>query len=152
MYNDTIATISTIMTRDLITVSPITLLGKVHEIFETHNIHHIPVIDNEKHVKGIISKIDYAKSLDCFTVFGTKYSIEHNEKNFKSLMAKDIMTKQVVTLSPDDKIGTAVGIFRENILRSILVVDNDEELVGILTPFDLFIHAYREPVFLTANG
>ena len=150
MYNDTIATISTIMTHDLITVSPITLLGDIHEIFETHNIHHIPVIDDENHVKGIISKIDYAKSLDCFTVFGTKYSIEHNEKNFKSLMAKDIMTKKVVALSPNDKIGTAVGIFKENILRSILMVD-DEELVGILTHFDLFIHAYREPVFLPAN-
>jgi len=151
MYNDTIATISTIMTRDLITVSPITLLGEVHDIFETHNIHHIPVIDDENHVKGIISKIDYAKSLDCFTIFGTKYSIAHNEKNFKSLTAKDIMTKKVVTLSPDDKIGTAVGIFKENILRSVLVVE-DEELVGILTPFDLFIHAYHEPMFITANG
>jgi len=151
MYNDTIATISTIMTRDIVTVSPITLLGDIHEIFETHNIHHIPVVDDENHVKGIISKIDYAKALDCFTVFGTKYSIAHNEKNFKALMAKDIMTKQVVTLSPDDKIGTAVGIFKENILRSILIVD-DEELVGILTPFDLFIHAYCEPVFLPANN
>lgn len=151
MYNDTIATISTIMTRDLITVSPITLLGEIHEIFKTHAIHHLPVVDDKNRLKGVISTLDYAKSLDCFTVFGTKYSMEHNEKIFTSLMAKDIMTKKVVTLSPDDKIGTAVGIFRENILRSILVV-NDDELVGILTPFDLFIHAYHEPTFVTVNG
>lgn len=139
------------MTRDLITVSPTTLLGEIHEIFKTHAIHHLPVVDDENRLKGIISTIDYAKSLDCFTIFGTKYSMEHNEKIFTSLMAKDIMTKKVVTLSPDDKIGTAVGIFRENILRSILMV-NDDELVGILTPFDLFIHAYHEPTFVTVNG
>jgi len=151
MYNDTIGTISTIMTRDLITVSPIALLGEIHEIFKTHNIHHLPVVDEENRLKGIVSTIDYAKSLDCFTVFGTKYSEEHNERIFKSLMAKDIMTKQLVTLSPDDKIGTAVGIFKENILHSILVVD-DEKLVGILTPFDLFIHAYHEPAFLPINA
>jgi len=151
MYNDTIATISTVMTRDLITVSPIALLGEIHEIFKTHSIHHIPVVDEENRLKGVVSTIDYAKSLDCFTVFGTKYSEEHNERIFKSLMAKDIMTKQLVTLSPDDKIGTAVGIFKENILRSILIVD-DEKLLGILTPFDLFIYAYSEPTFIPADA
>ena len=151
MYNDTIATISTVMTRDLITVSPITLLGEIHEIFKTHTIHHLPVVDDENRLKGVISTVDYAKSLDCFTIFGTKYSIDHNEKIFKSLMAKDIMTKQLVTLSPNDKIGTAVGIFKENLLRSILIVDN-EKLVGILTPFDLFIRAYNEPTFLPVSN
>lgn len=150
MYNEALTTISTIMTRDLIMVSPITLLGKIHEIFKNNNIHHLPVVDDEMHLRGVISTIDYAKSLDCFTIFGTKYSEAHNEKIFKSLMAKDIMTKKLVTLSSNDTIGTAVGIFKENILRSIPIVE-DEKLVGILTPFDLFIHAYREPTFLPVN-
>jgi predicted transcriptional regulator len=50
--------------------------------------------------------------------------------------AKDIMTKKLAKLDPDDKINVALEVFRENLFHAIPVVQN-ERIVGILTTFDI---------------
>lgn len=147
MIDNTLTSISTLMTREMITVSPITLLRDIHEIFQAHHIHHIPVVDENMKLHGIVSFTDYAKALDTFTIFGTRRGETHNEKSFKSIMAKDIMEKKPVCLSPEDKIGTAVGIFKENLFHAIPIIKS-EKLVGLITTYDLLVYAYREPTFI----
>ena len=50
--------------------------------------------------------------------------------------AKDIMTKKLAKLDPDDKIIIALEVFKENLFHAIPVVDN-EKIVGIVTTFDI---------------
>ena len=47
--------IGSIMTTQVIYISPTETMDKVRAIFEEHNIHHIPVVDEQK-VVGMISK------------------------------------------------------------------------------------------------
>lgn len=142
-------TIANIMTRDVFFVYPDDTMQRVDEIFKMHNIHHVPVIDREGHVVGIISKADYLKILHGFTLFKTAKSEEYNKAILRSLLASEVMSKQVASLQPDDTVDIAAGYFRENLFHAIPVVDTEKRLVGIVTTFDMLNFAFMEPVLLS---
>ena len=48
------------------------------------------------------------------------------------------MTKKVVTLDHNDRLTTADDVMRLGRIRHVVVVDEDEEIVGILSQRDLF--------------
>ncbi len=146
---DRTTTIANIMTRNVFFVHPDDTMQRVDEIFRSHNIHHVPVIDQEGHVEGIISKADYLKILHGFTMFKTAKSEEYNKAILRSLLASEVMTKQVASLNPDDTVDVAAGYFRENLFHAIPVVDREKRLVGIITTFDLLNFAFMEPVLLS---
>ena len=74
-------------------------------------------------VIGIVSKSDYLKLLHGFTLFKTHKSEEYNDAIMRSLLIKEVMTKQVATINPEDTIELAAGFFRENLFHALPVVD-----------------------------
>src|SRR4051812_38292598 len=54
------------------------------------------------------------------------------------LRVHDLMTKEVVTLNHNDGLVTADDVMRLGRIRHIVVVDDDDELVGVLSQRDLF--------------
>ena len=148
MFDRTTA-IASIMTREVLFVHPDDTMQRVDEIFNMRNIHHIPVIDGESHVVGIISKADYLKILHGFTLFKTEKSEEYNKAILRSLLVGEVMTKQVAALNPDDTVDIAAGYFRENLFHAIPVVDVQKKLVGIVTTFDMLNFAFMEPALLS---
>lgn len=146
---DRTATIATIMTRNVFFVHPNDTMQRVDELFNANNIHHIPVIDDESKVVGIISKADYLKILHGFTLFKTEKSKEYNKAILRSLLVSEVMTKQVASLYPDDTVEIAAGYFRENLFHAIPVVDRQKKLVGIITTFDMLNYAFMEPALLS---
>lgn len=129
--------IKTIMTREVISIRPTDTMDKVDHIFNTADIHHLPVISEERVVMGIISKSDYYKILHGFTLFKAPVSKTYNEAVLRSLLAKEVMTQQVATLSPDDTVSVAADYFRENRFHAIPIVNEERKLVGILSTYDL---------------
>ncbi len=146
MIDKTIS-VDKIMTTEVITIGPENTMDKVKKVFDQHNIHHIPVIENAK-VVGIISKTDYLKLLHGFTLFKTQKSDNYNDAIMRSLLVREVMTKQVAKLNPDDSIETAAGFFRENLFHALPVVNKTGELVGIITTYDLLNYAYNETILL----
>jgi acetoin utilization protein AcuB len=137
---DTSKPVSEIMTRNLITVRSQDTVDKVHEVFEKHSFHHIPVVDHNQLV-GIISKTDYVKIRH---MLATTWSGETIcQDMYKDLCAGDIMSREPLKIEPADTIGLAADIFRVNALHALPVVD-DGELVGIVTSHDLLTYAYQE--------
>ena len=134
-----------VMSTELITVKQDTVLKDVNQIFENENIHHIPVVANDGHFMGIISKSDILLLLD----WGTKLSLPASiRKNFFMLsrnLAKDVMQTNVIKVSPEDTIQRCVQIFRENYFRALPVVNEEGQLQGIITTYDLMILAYSHP-------
>ena len=57
----------------------------------------------------------------------------------KRVLVKDVMSKDLVCLNPDEDIEVAVNMFLENETHSILILQADV-LVGILTPYDILKH------------
>ncbi|RMG80459.1 MAG: CBS domain-containing protein [Bacteroidetes bacterium] len=140
--------VAQLMTTDVVFVKPDDVLTKVDELFRAHNIHHLPVIDEEGKVVGIISKTDFYRLQHGMTLFKATDAEAFNQALFRSLLVKEVMTKQVAKLHPDDTIEIAAGIFRENLFHAMPVVDKDNKLVGILTTYDLLNYAFREPALL----
>lgn len=134
--------VSEFMTRYLITVTQNTTLDKVYDIFENNNIHHIPVVDGDTLI-GIISKVDVYKITHCISLFRSKSNEAYNEKLLRSLLAEEIMTKDVVVLSLSDTASQAAMLFSQNKFHALPVVDNGK-LVGIVSTLDLIELAFNE--------
>ena len=137
-------TVREVMSTDLIIVYPDTLLKDVNNIFERENIHHVPVISSDQRFLGIISKSDMLLMLDWGTKLKLPASLRKNNFLLTSNLAKDIMETNVIRVVPEDTLKRCVQIFRENYFRALPVVDEKEQLVGLITTYDLMILAYSE--------
>lgn len=71
--------------------------------------------------------------------------------NQQSLLVKDIMTKEVITVFEDTPLVDAAKILSERGFDGVPVVDHDNKLVGILTEYDLISKgsAIHLPTFQT---
>lgn len=128
-----LAPVSTIMTKDLITISPNDPIEVISKIFGTKRIHHLPVIEDGQLV-GIVSKSDYL-----FFRRGYSQETQMDDQRIKKHKASEIMIKGIAKLEPSDRINVALEIFKENILHAIPVVE-DGKLRGIITPLDIIRH------------
>lgn len=141
---DTNVSIKEIMTDTVITVQPDDTMDRVQRIFEQHTIHHLPVVSATGKVVGMVSKSDYLKLLHGFTLFKAQKSAEYNKAILRSLLVEEVMTRQVATLKADDTLLMAAGYFRENLFHAIPIVDDDHNLIGILSTYDLISFAFRD--------
>jgi acetoin utilization protein AcuB len=133
--------VAEVMTEKVIVIEPDETMDVVQELFRKNNIHHLPVIEHGK-VMGMVSYSDYLKLLHGFTLFKTRKSDEYNDAILRSLLVKEVMTRQLATLRPEDSLETAAGFFRENLFHALPVVDEANMLVGIITTYDLINYAY----------
>lgn len=136
--------IKNLMITDVITIRPNDLMIVTKEIFEANTFHHIPVVDEGEQLVGILSRHDYNMMLTTFSVFKNSKADVANRKFMMSMLVKDVMTKQVAKLHPEDPISVAVGIFKENLFHALPIVDDENRVVGMLTTFDLLTYAYDE--------
>ncbi len=125
--------VSTLMTRKLITVSPLDRMTAVKEIFDKHKVHHILVVRHTKLV-GMISKTDYNQFVKCVDSSAPDKLVE--DSRLHSYTVEEVMTKGLATLESSDRINVALQVFSENLFHAIPIVDNDE-VVGIITTYDI---------------
>ena len=135
--------IATIMTKEVISLHENDLFEKANEIFVNHSFHNIPVISSDNFLVGIISKGDFNKILTPFSIFETEKSKIENRKLFKSLLCKDVMTSELITLKASDDIEDAVKILLPNNIHCIPIVDDSNQIAGIVTNNDLLKYFYH---------
>ncbi len=133
--------LSDLMTGDLICLHPDDGLNKVDEIFDNYTIHHIPIVDEDEKLKGIISRVDFLKANHLFSLF--------NESLYRELTVADIMTESVTTAEPLDTIALALGIFQQNLIHALPIVE-DEKLVGLVTSYDILDYFINENAYAKA--
>lgn len=141
---DTNRRLGDIMTTNVITVHLTTAMDVVSDIFEKKNIHHLPVVEKDGTVVGMISKSDYYQLQDSFTLFKRAAAERINQAVFRSLLASEVMSKQVAVLNPDDSVLMAAGYFRENLFHAIPIVDENQRILGIVTTYDLLTYAFQD--------
>jgi predicted transcriptional regulator len=125
--------ITHIMSTDLQTVNITQSLTDVKEIFETHQVRHVPVVQGGK-VLGLISKTDLMR----VTFGASQAQIDHTEYSIlQGFKIEDVMTKNVAVVSHKSDIREAAETFSEFPISSLPVVDENEKLVGIVTTTDM---------------
>lgn len=132
-----------IMTTDLITADPDETIDAVRHKLMANHIQHIPVVEGKK-IMGIISKGDIHRMEHHFTLFHSEKALESNRQIFSTILAAEIMTKALVKLKDTDSATIAVDLFRENMFHALPVVNEKDQLVGMITPLDLLRYAFDE--------
>lgn len=122
---------SLIMTRDVITADQEDNLEVARSIFLKNKVHHLPIVKDSKLV-GILT------TYDLFKLNGP-----YKGKAYEDIIIKDVMTKHVATLEPDDKIGSAAELFLENLFHAVPIV-KDGNLQGIVTSFDVIKYEFMK--------
>ena len=114
---------------------------EVRRLFETHHLHHIPVVKEGK-LAGIISLSDLLRvTLGAEIVEqGEAFDNEGiNSAIYEYVTVEQLMTPHPVSLRPDSKLSDAIALFKLNMFHAIPVVEN-EKIVGIITTLDIVKH------------
>ena len=123
-----------IISKQVITVGLKAPLKKIIEVMEDNNINHLPVIGDENMIVGIISKHDIYRNLLRLTINTTGKT--YSEKSMATILAEEIMTMDVVELSPDDDISKATEILMLGEFHACPIVEN-YKVIGIVTAKDI---------------
>ena len=142
-------TVSEIMTKEPITVSPETSLEEAIKILAEQKISGLPVIDEQGELVGIISETDltwqatgvdippYVMFLD--SVIYLQNPAKHNQEVHKALgqTVKEAMSDRPVTVKASQLVPEAARIMHQEKVRLLPVVDDDSQLVGMITQGDV---------------
>jgi len=123
-----------VMNRHVETISESTALVEMADHISKSKYNSFPVLDAANKLAGIISFNDYSESMF--------------DEDLKDLVvAKDLASENVVTVSTDDNLYTALGKISRKDFSTMPVVSPDDptELVGIVTRRDI-IGAYEKAV------
>ena len=126
-------TVGDLMSRDVVSVSPNAKLTDAIALMKEFGIRHLPVVEHGKLV-GIVSRGDIreAKPSDV-----TSLSVWEINYLWEQLSVRDVMTKEVITVEPDQHLLHTLRVLMARHFSSLPVV-RDGELVGIITETDIF--------------
>ena len=110
------------MSKDTFTVDVKDSLELVINIMQWRNIHHVPVINKNKKLIGLLTGRDIKGFL--------------NDKDMITTSVKSMMIKDVITISEDKSLNEAKEIMKRNNIHGIPVVKKGK-LVGIITSNDI---------------
>lgn len=126
----------------LLTVAPETLVSVAHRQMRAHRVRHLPVVNNAQQLVGIVTDRDMRQA----AASDTSYMGEHELLYLlEKMTVKDIMTRQVITVSADTLLATAGQLFIDKKVGCLPVVDDAQKLIGIITITDLlriYIHQH----------
>src|SRR5574341_632670 len=121
------------MTPNPICVEPHTTLPEGLQLMKERRIRRLPVVDKGRLV-GIVTRGDLRgaqpSEATSLSIFEINYLIAR-------LTLDRVMTKHVITVTPNTKIGDAARLMLKHKIAGLPVVD-DSKVVGILTESDIF--------------
>jgi arabinose-5-phosphate isomerase len=87
---------------------------------------------------GVTTVVEGAKLVGVISDGDLRRLLERRGKDTLDLTAGDCMTRDPKTISPHEFAATALGIMEEKKITSLVVIDNDRTLQGIVHLHDLW--------------
>lgn len=127
--------VSRSMTRQVITVDQETGIFDAQERMHANGIRHLPVVDKDNKLVGIITDRDIRSALP-YSYF-KKVLDESEKQEISELRVKDIMTPKPISISPSYTIQDALLLIQESKVGALPVVDENGKITGIISVRDL---------------
>lgn len=121
------------MKSPVFTVTPDTLIDNALETMREKHVRRLPVVENGKLVGLVTRNIirGAAPSLPTpLTLWGLHYQLSR-------MKVRDVMITDVIVVHPDDTIKEVLVLIEKHRIGTFPVVDDNGNLVGILTNTDL---------------
>lgn len=125
--------VSDVFTRGAIVVDPNTSAPQARKVMEEHKIRRLPVVDGGKLV-GIVTLTDLLKAAPSPA---TSLSIWELHYLLDRVKVSEIMTKDVVTTTPDADLREVARVMADRKIGGLPVVE-DGQVVGMITESDVF--------------
>jgi len=136
---------SDVMVSKVITVQPDATVHEIADILLTNRISAVPVVDGEGALLGIISESDLIHRVEAGTerhytwwrklvINGDRLARDFVKSH--AARASDLMTRQVVTASPDLPLGDLAALLERHRIKRVPIVVHGK-LVGIVSRADL---------------
>jgi CBS domain-containing protein len=130
------ARISTIMTSNVHTLDVNSKLSELRRALIANGFHHMPIVDGNRLV-GMISWRDLVRAYRNARIGDVSDPFGIDDVLDRSSRIEEAMTRELVTVRDDDSIDHAVDLIADAHVHSVLVLDSEERLVGIVTDKDI---------------
>ena len=152
-----------LMTPDPVTVKPLDLVETVLKYLEENHVSGLPVVNDQGNVIGVISEADllfkerpiqlplYLNFLGTTVYLEPPGQFQKQLKKSLGILVQDVMTPHPITVTPDTPITKAAGLMIGKRVNRLPVVDDQKQLVGIITREDL-LTALREEFSQAPDG
>lgn len=121
--------VANIMSKRVVSVHMDDSLQSLRELFAATGFHHLVVVHDNK-LQGIISDRDLLKAVSPFV---DTISERMADRATLDKRAHQIMTREVITLSPESSIFTAIELFNSSKISCIPIVDEKSQPVGMVS-------------------
>lgn len=111
-----------------------TVLPEVRRILQQQGIRRLPVVDAQGHLVGIVTEGDINRISASPATDVCDFNMYHRVAD---LPIRDIMTRDVITATPDTSIGTVAQQLIDHRIGGIPVLEHGR-IVGVITQSDLF--------------
>ncbi|MSN26668.1 MAG: CBS domain-containing protein [Geobacter sp.] len=128
-------TVDTICHRPAITCPPDMGLVEMARLMKSHNISGIVAVDDQKPV-GIVSLRDL------------RNLIADSVNDISGMSVRDVMTTGLITIRSSDYLFKAIFLMAKHNIHRLVVVDENDNLSGVLTDTDLLRVQTRSPLYL----
>jgi CBS domain-containing protein len=129
--------IESIMTREVICINMDITLGDAIELCSQNRIRHLPVLDEDKRLVGLVTDRDLRYSIS--PRIGT--ILENNsDRGTLSLHVHRMMKREVITASASAPLAEAAQLMLTHRIGCLPVLDSERQVIGILTTADLLRH------------
>ncbi len=125
-------TVEEFMTADPYTLRDSNSLNDARKVMTERHIRHIPVIDNDKHLIGLVTQRDVLAATDPGSRQQTRSSPQQGDADIK---LSDIMITDVSVIDKMDSLRQA-ALYIQSHKYGCLPVVSDDRLVGIITDSD----------------
>ncbi len=126
--------IKNIFSEDLVTIKENANLSEADDLMNNYNIRHLPVVNLDNELVGILSKSDYS-------------ALRYIDSRFVNHKVNVFMSSPVKMVRPTASVKSVAQIFIEKKINCVIVAD-ENEMLGILTSEDLIRLLAEENEFL----
>jgi len=125
-------TVADVMTREVVTISPTESFKTCADLMRIHGISALPVVVGHR-VVGIVSEADLMRPLAAIPDVPGETSTPVR----KGITAAEIMTGEVVTITPGASVTAAARLMFDHRVKRLPVIDSSHRLVGIVSRGDV---------------
>jgi CBS-domain-containing membrane protein len=131
-----------IMTREVVAVKSEASLHEVADLLSEYTISGLPVVDEERHVVGIVTEADVLAMAGMKKGHTFRDKLKHILGEPLPVIKKDhtlsaIMTSPAITTTPDTDIRKVAAVLNEKRIKRLPVVDGEGKLIGIISRGDI---------------
>jgi CBS domain-containing protein len=132
------ATVKDVMTTEVVAVRREVTFKEMAATLRRYRVSALPVVDDAGRVIGVVSEADLLAK-EALADPGVVAGVLHHKDVRKAggLTAGDLMTGEVVTVSPEDPVGQAARLMHFLKVKRLPVVNSGGELAGIVSRSDL---------------